>query len=205
MFRYSVFAAGLVGLLAVSAAVARDQTVVTFDDLPLGTTDLTADMELFKVNISGGTVVTLDPSARRSGTQGYSGSFIHIATEDAYDFSLPGVGAWISSASAVTLQAYEYDLVTASELPLPPITLSPPVTNDYLWIGSIYLPPRYITSADFFVTDGGSFVMDDLTLGLEGVGVGFPEPASWATMLAGLGLVGGMMRRSRKVIVSFAG
>ncbi len=32
-----------------------------------------------------------------------------------------------------------------------------------------------------------------------------PEPTSWAMMVAGIGLVGGMMRRARRVTVGFAG
>ena len=36
------------------------------------------------------------------------------------------------------------------------------------------------------------------------VGTGVPEPASWALMIAGFGLIGGAMRRRTRVIVTYA-
>ncbi len=51
-------------------------------------------------------------------------------------------------------------------------------------------------------TDTWLFAMDDLTYSLSNTGV--PEPAAWAMMLAGFGLVGGAMRRRSKVAVTFA-
>lgn len=46
-------------------------------------------------------------------------------------------------------------------------------------------------------------VFDDVTFGSSTPG-GVPEPAAWAMMLAGFGLVGGAMRRRSKVAVTFA-
>ena len=46
-------------------------------------------------------------------------------------------------------------------------------------------------------------VFDDVTFGSSTPG-GVPEPAAWAMMLAGFGLVGGAMRRRQKVAVTFA-
>jgi hypothetical protein len=47
-------------------------------------------------------------------------------------------------------------------------------------------------------------VFDDLTFGSKVAGGGVPEPAAWAMMLAGFGLVGSAMRRREKVAVTFA-
>ena len=49
---------------------------------------------------------------------------------------------------------------------------------------------------------GWIFAIDDLTYSLSAGGV--PEPAAWAMMLAGFGLVGSAMRRRQKVAVTFA-
>jgi len=188
--------------MAAPAGATGFQTIVSFDDLPLGTTDFSVDTGSFIVLISGGTVVALPPSERHSGTQGYSGTSIHIWTADAFDFSLPAIGAWISAGAPVTLQAFEYDYTTGTESGLPPVFLHAPSVAEYLSVGT-EAEPEYITSADFSAAFDG-FVMDDLTLGLENVIPGIPEPASWATMLAGLALVGAALRR-RRISVCFGG
>jgi PEP-CTERM motif len=55
------------------------------------------------------------------------------------------------------------------------------------------------------IIDGGGTAFE--TVGQSGVqvlaSVGVPEPASWALMIAGFGLVGGAMRR-RVVKISYA-
>lgn len=45
--------------------------------------------------------------------------------------------------------------------------------------------------------NGGGFELDDVTVGTAGA---VPEPASWAMMIAGFGLVGATMRRRRAVV-----
>jgi hypothetical protein len=58
---------------------------------------------------------------------------------------------------------------------------------------------------DYLVFDGegggGGFVLDNAVFNEGGVG-GIPEPATWAMMIAGFGLVGATMRRRRSVAVS---
>ena len=49
---------------------------------------------------------------------------------------------------------------------------------------------------------GGSYIL--LTGTANGVPIGVPEPAAWAMMLAGFGLVGSALRRRSKVAVTFA-
>ncbi len=57
-------------------------------------------------------------------------------------------------------------------------------------------------SIDFGGT-ANQVAFDDITFGSATPG-GVPEPAAWAMMLAGFGLVGGAMRRRQKVSVSYA-
>lgn len=49
--------------------------------------------------------------------------------------------------------------------------------------------------------DGAHFAIDDVTFASAN---GVPEPAAWAMMLAGFGLVGAAMRRREKVAVTYA-
>lgn len=194
--RFAFIAAALV-CAASPASAAGFQYIVTFDDLALGTTSFTINNGLFDIHIAGGIVVTLDPAAAHSGTQGYSGTSISITTSTPADFSLPAVGAWVTAQTSVVLQAYEYDMATAGEVPLPAIASAAPATLDYLSVGS-EAAPRFVTSAIFSVGRTEQFVMDDLTLGLENVIPGIPEPASWTMMLAGFGLIGTAWRRSAR-------
>lgn len=54
-------------------------------------------------------------------------------------------------------------------------------------------------------TDGGSGDQLRLTsLHLDGASGGVPEPASWAMMLGGSGVIGGALRSRRKTAVTFA-
>jgi len=55
-----------------------------------------------------------------------------------------------------------------------------------------------------FAGVANQIVFDDITFGSVNPGPGdVPEPASWAMMLGGFGLVGGAMRSRRKAAVSF--
>ena len=54
-----------------------------------------------------------------------------------------------------------------------------------------------------FAGVANQIVFDDVTFGSSTPG-GVPEPAAWAMMLAGFGLVGGAMRRREKMAVTFA-
>ena len=60
------------------------------------------------------------------------------------------------------------------------------------------------TTVTFAQSGGDRFGFDDLTVGDIKQVRGVPEPAAWAMMLAGFGLVGSAMRRRQKVAVTFA-
>lgn len=55
-----------------------------------------------------------------------------------------------------------------------------------------------------FAGVANQIVFDDITFGSEVVGGAVPEASTWAMMLAGFGIVGGVLRsRRRKAVVSF--
>ncbi len=60
------------------------------------------------------------------------------------------------------------------------------------------------TTVTFAQSGGDRFGFDDMTVGDIKQVRGVPEPAAWAMMLAGFGLVGSAMRRRTKVAVTFA-
>jgi hypothetical protein len=56
------------------------------------------------------------------------------------------------------------------------------------------------TLRDYYVLDnGGGIALSILPVGQEGA---VPEPASWATMIAGFGMIGGALRRRRTALAA---
>lgn len=190
-------------LVSVPAFASGEQSIETFDSRAIGLDHFAIfnSTFLFNTAISGGTVMEATGGhPAHSGTQVYGGTMITLVTEDEAQFSWPGVGAWVSGDETIWLQAYEYDMATGVDNPLAPVSLSGGVTDEYLSIGSFF-DPHFITKAVFWSDD--FFTMDDLTLGIEGVAPGIPEPASWAMLVGGFGLIGGAMRVRHKSAVSF--
>ena len=61
----------------------------------------------------------------------------------------------------------------------------------------------YLYDFGYNITQNGSSSVAETWL-VRGAANGVPEPAAWAMMLAGFGLVGSAMRRREKVAVTFA-
>jgi hypothetical protein len=196
MFKRVAIPVGLLLFTAHPAWADDFQYIETFEYLEIGTTDFAINYPYFNVFVSGGSVVALDAQPGHSGTKGYRGTSITVRVDDPSIYSLPGIGAWIDTPGVVTLQAYRYDPGFPTELPSSSAESPAGMSHYYLTIGEP-TSPLEIAKATFTVGGSKPFVMDDLTLGLEGVGPGIPEPASWAMMLGGFGLAGGAMRRGR--------
>ena len=185
---------------ATQAQASDDVSIETFDTLTIGASEIHIYNAafLFDTKLSGGEVIaeTTDFPAHSS-PHVYHGAKITLVTENEDLFTWPGVGAWVSGGSTITLQAYEYDAATLMDVALPAVTLSGGGSDHYLSIGS-ELSPLHITKVEF--SSDADFAIDDLTLGIEGIGPGVPEPASWAIFVGGFGMVGGAMRARRRMI-----
>jgi hypothetical protein len=196
--RYQSIAVAMIGfaLLAARAEASDgDQVFEAFDTHPTGTTELVASGLYFSTTISGGIIEegTLTNPAH-SGNQVYGGTSITLVTSDQDMFCWPGVGAWVTGSAAVSLQAYRWDEESGTDIALTPVSLSASSTSTYLSFGTLE-DPQAISKVIFSSEE--NFTIDDLTLGIDGIGPGIPEPVSWAMMLGGFGLIGGTMRRQR--------
>lgn len=195
--RYQLIAAAMIGsaLFAARAdASDGDQVFETFDTHPTGTPDLIASGLYFSTIISGGTIEIGLTDPARPNNHVYGGTLITLVTENQDLYCWPGVGAWVTGSAAVSLQAYRWDEESEADVALTPVWLSASSTSTYLSFGTLE-NPQAISKVIFSSEE--SFTIDDLTLGIDGLAPGIPEPASWAMMLGGFGLVGGAMRRRR--------
>lgn len=187
---------------ATQAQASDDQLIETFDTRVLGTGNIGIHNAtiFFNTNLSGGKVIAATAGfPAHSGTQVYSGRSITLVTEDEDQYCWPGVGAWVSGGSTIWLQAYEFNSSTGLDEALPVVARSGAGSNDYLSIGSDLPPTLHITKVIF--SSASDFAIDDLTLGIEGIPPGIPEPASWAIFVGGFGMVGGAMRARRRAAV----
>lgn len=196
-------------LMALSFAAARveavpEVSIESFEIPAIGAESVSVynSAYMFRTEVSGGRVAAgTGANPAHFGTHVYGGTLITLVTEDKTNFCWPGVGAWVSGTDTILLQAYEYQEATGIEVALDPVAFVGGGTNTYLSIGSLD-DHRYITKATF--SSSSYFTLDDLTLGIEGIGPGIPEPASWAMMIGGLGMVGGAMRERRRTILRAA-
>lgn len=106
-------------------------------------------------------------------------------------------------AAASTGSVTVYDGLNGTGNILATLSLAATPNNYYEWASVGVTFDGIARSVDF----GGAanfIAFDNITLGAATPGSGaVPEPASWAMMLGGFGLVGGAMRR-RKAKISFA-
>lgn len=147
--------------------------------------------------LSGGSVevgTAAFPAA--SGSQVYVGTDISLNILDKYNFSWPAVSALVSGVDPIRLQVWEYDYKTASEVLRFDESTEANTTNFFFNFGED-LSPQYLTRFEFSSTS--QFAIDDLRLGLPNVAPGIPEPASWAMLIGGFGLVGAAARRQRRL------
>lgn len=196
--QYQSIAVAMIGfaLLAARAEASDgDQVFEMFDTPTIGTTEVIASGPFFSTTISGGAIEagTLTNPAH-SGDQVYGGTSITLVTSDQDMFSWPGIGAWVTGSATVWMRAYEYDVETGTDHLQKQVSLSAGSIDTYLSIGTLKHP---LDISRLTFTSDSHFTIDNLTLGIDGIGPGIPEPGSWAMMLGGFGLVGGTMRRRR--------
>ena len=144
----------------------------------------------FDTLISGGSVVNRLGGDPGFGNHAYSGKSITIITEDPFNFSWPGVGAWVQGPDVIELAVYEYNESTGKNELRETTSLLADGPDEYLALGG---PGYFITKAIF--SSSRDFTIDNLTLGIPGIGPGIPEPSAWVMMICGLGLVGCAIRR----------
>jgi hypothetical protein len=65
-------------------------------------------------------------------------------------------------------------------------------------------PMGYLYDFGYGITTNGTSSVADTWLVRGGNGGGVPEPATWALLIAGFGMVGGAMRRRQSVRVTYA-
>ncbi len=145
--------------------------------------------------LSGGTVTagTLALPAH-SGSQVYGGTTITFDVSDKVDYTWPAFAAWVVGPARIFLSVYTYDPNTMVESYHEAAVTDSPTVPGLLRIGyGRNDAPGQYTRAVF--SSDQPFVIDDFTLGLVDVPPGIPEPASWASMIAGFGLAGAATRR----------
>ena len=130
-----------------------------------------------------------------SGSQVYVGINISLEGIDAFNNSWPGIQAYVTSSNApVTLTVFSYDYDLGTEVPFFTSTIAANLTNQLMGVGTELAP---VSMTRFVFSSAGTFAIDDLRLGLEGVAPGIPEPATWLMMILGFGAVGGALRQRR--------
>ena len=152
--------------------------------------------------LSGGAVTAADATFPAvSGSQAYAGTAIGLSIANAIDYSWPAVlGRITTGATPVTFTVYDFNPDTGQEDVVASETLAAGLTNAGFGAGS---ESNALFLTRFSLVSDSPFAIDDLTMGLENVQYGVPEPATWALLIAGFGLTGAVLRR-RRAVASFA-
>lgn len=172
------FVCGIYACPAIAIEQIGDQTIIDFDELPVGTTTITYDAGGFPFMIMGGEVIQGNqefPAISLPNVYYSAGGMIStLGTYDAVT-GWPAIGAWVTPTSAPVTATFTLVNETVTTVGFGP--------NQFLGV----------TDPHFFVDDllavsfssAAPFAIDDLTYGLPTVPEGIPEPATWATMLLG--------------------
>lgn len=184
---------------AIPATATGWQEVINFDALALATTRFYSPLGIGQTT-DGGTVVAgsignpaFSPMHVYGGTT-ISGIVGHGTTQDQIDLSWPAIGGFVTGYGTITLQIWQFQPDTQTEISAGLASVTGGGPNYFLQIGS-ETDPMFATRWEF--SSDQYFTLDDLTLGLENVGPGIPEPAAWIMMIAGFGMTGSALRQRR--------
>lgn len=201
--------AAMLAFAFASPAAATTYTM-TFDALAPGTSFIDLEVLLDSNNteaLRGGLVAVpgVDAPAHftpRSGAQVYVGTDIEFVMRDPVCCSWEGVGAYVTGEDVVTATAYAwnygteaFEFMESRSTPGRNVEGSGLAPNFKLELGTFDEQPALIVLVQF--RSALPFALDDVYYGGT---AGIPEPASWALLLAGFGLVGFSVRRSGGLI-----
>lgn len=208
-------------LLALAAvAPASAQTVLTFegagdlasvDDFYNGGTDSLGNAGPdYGINFSNNSLSLIDSTAGGSGNTGNDPSGVTTLIFLSGGAATMNVAAGFDTgfsffyAAGLAGSVTVYDGLNATGNVLASLTLDPTNNPYYDWTAIGVSFAGIAHSVDF----GGSanyVAFDNITLGSDTPGGGtVPEPATWALMIGGFGMVGGAMRRRHSVKVAYA-
>lgn len=192
-------ALGIAAALAAAPAVGAEwtangfQAVATFEDVDVGAMESCDDM--FSQCVSGGTVREAgDGFTARSGARFMVGTDIGTPQFDLGVTMWPALGAWVQGAGPVTASFYggQYGDLTLLA------TFDVAAGAEYTFVGFDNADAQFSLSLlEMRLTSATAFAVDDVTFGLPEQVYGVPEPAAWALMIVGFGMVGGALRRGR--------
>jgi PEP-CTERM motif len=202
-FRTALFSAAMLFLAAPAMSAQSaigSQILEDFEGYPTGPRamnfcDVAHPAENCLGTLTGGGVAAATlafPAA--SGSQVYVGTSITLSILDNYNYSWPAVSALVSGVDPIRLEVWDYDYNSASEV-LRFDGMTAANTSNFFFNFGDDLSPQYLTR--FVFSSTSEFAIDDLRLGLPDVAPGIPEPSSWAMLIAGFGLIGGVARRLR--------
>ena len=184
----------------VGCASAGAAQVVNFEDNPIntGSDPLVSDGFSFTASSNGGSLYSwIDGEGSANGTNNliYSVGPLIMTKVGGGTFSVSSLDAglsWYVEGEGYTLDLYG----TRSDLSLVHAT----VGLDYAFNTYTLSGFDNLVSLVFSNPTNGYIAIDNIDTGANGA---VPEPASWALMLGGFGLVGGAMRSRRSATVSF--
>jgi hypothetical protein len=192
------------GLLAIANPAVAGQTAIgaqileDFEGRALGPTSINfCDVAFPDADclgtLSGGSVAMATlafPAASPSHV--YTGTFITLDILENADFSWPAAAAYVSGTAPIRFRAWAYDTDLGDDKLVADFSTSGDDRNALVTFGSD-IDPQFLTLVEF--SSDAIFAIDDFRIGLPDVSPGIPEPASWALLIAGFGLVGAAMRR----------
>jgi len=178
--------------LLAAGVVPASAATIDFEDVPagsagttltIGDVTFTSPVELFIGDVFNETGVSQGLCSRTAGTFGCESDLTVTFASAVSGFGLTVIGA---NTTAATINALAFLEDGTSQTII--FDGFAPFTSKTLTFGSLQ-----VRSVTFSTTDPQGFSFDDFTFGATTV----PEPAAWALLIAGFGLVGGDLRRRR--------